>query len=103
MGASLLAVFGALALLLAVVGVYGVLSYSVHQQTGEIGIRMAMGAQTGRVLRLVVGQGMRLAAAGLIFGLIVAFPAIRVLSTLLFGVNAPHPPPFVAVSLHIPL
>jgi len=99
MGAALLAVFGGLALLLAIIGVYGVLSYSVNQQTREIGIRMAMGAQTGRVLGLVVGQGMRLAAAGLILGLIVAFAAMRVMSSLLFGVSAHDPITFVGVSL----
>jgi putative ABC transport system permease protein len=98
-GAALLSAFGALALLLAVVGVYGVLSYSVNQQTREIGIRMAMGAQTGRVLRLVVGQGMRLALAGLILGLVIALAAMRVLSTLLFGVSAHDPLIFVGVSL----
>jgi putative ABC transport system permease protein len=103
MGAALLAVFGGLALLLAVVGVYGVLSYSVNQQTREIGIRMAMGAQTGRVLGLVVGQGMRLAAAGLILGLIVAFAAMRVLSSLLFGVSAHDPLTFGGVSLVLAL
>ena len=99
MGAALLAVFGGLALVLAVIGVYGVLSYSVNQQTREIGIRMAMGAQTGRVLGLVVGQGMRLAAAGLILGLIVALVAMRYLSTLLFGVSAHDPLTFGGVSL----
>ena len=103
MGAALLAVFGALALILAVIGVYGVLSYSVNQQTREIGIRMAMGAQTSRVLGLVVGQGMRLAAAGLILGLIVAFAATRVLSSLLFGVSAHDPLTFVGVSLVLAL
>jgi predicted permease len=103
MGAALLAVFGGLALILAVIGVYGVLSYSVNQQTREIGIRMAMGAQTGRVLRLVVGQGMRLAAAGLILGLIVAFTAMRVLASLLFGVSAHDPLTFGAVSLVLAL
>jgi ABC-type antimicrobial peptide transport system permease subunit len=99
MGAAMLAVFGGLALVLAVIGVYGVLSYSVNQQTREIGIRMAMGAQTGRVLRLVVGQGMRLATVGLILGLVIAFAAMRVMSSLLFGVSAHDPLTFVGVSL----
>ena len=103
MGAALLAVFGGLALILAIIGVYGVLSYSVNQQTREIGIRMAMGAQTGRVLRLVVGQGMRLAGAGLILGLLVAFAAMRVLGSLLFGVSAHDPLTFVAVSFVLAL
>jgi predicted permease len=103
MGAALLAVFGALALILAVIGVYGVLSYSVNQQTREIGIRMAMGAQTGRVLSLIVGQGMRLAAAGLALGLLAAFAAMRLLGTLLFGVSAHDPLTFGAVSLVLAL
>jgi len=103
MGAALLAVFGGLALILAIIGVYGVLSYSVNQQTREIGIRMAMGAQTGRVLRLVVGQGMRLACAGLILGLLVAFAAMRVLGSLLFGVSSHDPLTFVGVSLVLAL
>jgi predicted permease len=103
MGAALLAVFGGLALLLAIIGVYGILSYSVNQQTREIGIRMAMGAQTGGVLRLVVGQGMRLAAAGLLLGLLVAFAAMRVLGSLLFGVSAQDPLTFGAVSLALAL
>jgi len=98
MGAALLAVFGGIALILAVIGVYGVLSYSVNQQTREIGIRMAMGAQTGGVLRLIVGQGMRLAAAGLALGLLVAFAAMRLLGSLLFGVSANDPLTFAAVS-----
>jgi putative ABC transport system permease protein len=103
MGAAMLAIFGGLALILAIIGVYGVLSYSVNQQTREIGIRMAMGAQTGRVLRLVVGQGMRLAAAGLILGLIVAFAAMRVMSSLLFGVSAHDPIVFIGVTLVLAL
>ena len=98
-GAGLLAVFGALALLLAIVGVYGVLSYSVSQQTREIGIRMAMGARTASVLSLVVRQGMRLALVGLALGLVIAFAGMRMLSSLLFGVSAHDPVTFAGVSL----
>jgi ABC-type antimicrobial peptide transport system permease subunit len=99
MGAALLTIFGGLALVLAVIGVYGVLSYSVQQQTREIGIRMAMGAQSGRVLGLVVTQGMRLAVAGLFAGLVIAFAAMRLLSSLLFGVSPHDPVVFGGVSL----
>ena len=74
------------------------LSYSVSQQTREIGIRMSMGAQQAQVLRLVIGQGMRLALAGLGLGLILAFALARLLSSLLFGVSAYDPLTFVAVS-----
>jgi putative ABC transport system permease protein len=98
-GAALLAVFGVIALILAVVGVYGVLSYSVNQQTREIGIRMAMGAQTGSVLSLVVKQGMRLAIVGLVAGLVLAFAAMRLLSSLLFEVSAHDPLIFGGVTL----
>ena len=99
MGAALLSVFGGIALLLAIVGVYGVLSYSVSQQTREIGIRMAMGAQTNSVLNLVVKQGMRLAILGLVSGLVIAFVAMRVMSSLLFGVSAHDPVIFAGVTL----
>jgi len=99
MGAALLSVFGGIALILAVVGVYGVLSYSVTQQTPEIGIRMAMGASTNNVLRLVVKQGMRLAIVGLITGLVIAFAAMRLMSSLLFGISAHDPLIFGGVAL----
>jgi predicted permease len=90
-GAGLLTLFGGIALVLSIVGVYGVLSYSVTQQTREIGIRMAMGAQTGSVLRLVIQQGIRLAMAGLTLGLVIGLVAMRSMSSLLFGVS-PHDP-----------
>jgi putative ABC transport system permease protein len=95
----LLSLFGGMSLLIAVVGVYGVLSYSVNQQTREIGIRMAMGAQSGRILRLVVSQGMRLAIVGLVLGTLIALASTRVLSSLLFGVSAHDPLIFGGVSL----
>jgi putative ABC transport system permease protein len=97
--ATLLTVFGGLALVLAVIGVYGVLSYSVSQQTREIGIRMSLGAQQGQVLRLVIGQGARLAVAGLSLGLLAAFGVTKVLSSLLFGVSAHDPVTFLGVSV----
>jgi len=103
MGAALLTVFGGVALILAVVGVYGVLSYSVSQQTREIGIRMAMGAQTSSVLNLVVKQGMRLAIIGLVAGLVIAFVAMRFMSSLLFGISAHDPLIFGGVTLVLAL
>jgi predicted permease len=99
MGAALLALFGGVALILAAVGVYGVLSYSVNQQTREIGLRMAFGAQRRQVLRLVVGQGFRLAAVGLGLGLLMAFALMRLLGSLLFGVSAHDPVTFGSVAL----
>jgi len=99
MGAALLTLFGGLALVLAALGVYGVLSYSVNQQTREIGIRMAMGAERSHVLRLVVGQGVWLAGIGVALGILVALVAMRQLSGLLFGVSAYDPVTFGAVAL----
>lgn len=99
MGAALLGLFGALALALAAVGVYGVLSYSVTQQVHEIGIRMALGAQPLGVLKLIVGQGLKLAGAGLVLGLIGALVAMRVLSSLLFDVSTHDPATFIGVSI----
>src|SRR5206468_1803184 len=83
----LIGLFAALALVLAGVGIYGVMAYSVAQRTQEIGIRLALGAQRRDLLRLVVGQGMRLAAVGVAIGLAGAFAATRILSTLLYQVK----------------
>jgi predicted permease len=99
MGAALLTIFGGLSLVLAVVGVYGVLSYSVSQQTHEIGIRLALGAQASHVLWLIVGQGARLVTAGLAAGLLIAMLLMRLLSSLLFGVNAHDPLTFAEVAM----
>ncbi|HJQ21531.1 MAG TPA: ABC transporter permease [Gemmatimonadaceae bacterium] len=95
----LLGVFGAVALTLATVGIYGLMSFAVRRRTREIGIRMALGAKPGDVLRLVVGQGMRLAGFGLFVGVAAALVATRVMSGLLYGISAVDPITFAAITL----
>jgi putative ABC transport system permease protein len=94
-----LTVFAGVALLLAIVGIYGVMSYLVAQRIREIGIRMALGAQRRSVMRLVVGHGMKLALAGVAIGLVGAFGLTRLMSSLLFEMSPTDPLTFAAVSL----
>ena len=97
--ALLVAAFAALALILAMAGIYGVMAYSVAERTREIGIRMALGAQTGGVMRLVLGQGMKLVGLGVALGIAGALAASRLLASLLFEVKPADPVAFAAAIL----
>jgi putative ABC transport system permease protein len=95
----LLVVFAVLALLLAAVGTYGVMSYSVAERTSEIGIRMALGAGRGHVVRMVLSQGLRLATIGLVVGLVVAVALSRYVASFLYGVEPTDTVTFTTVPL----
>jgi putative ABC transport system permease protein len=95
----LIGIFAALALLLAAVGVYGVMSYIVNQRTSEIGIRVTLGAQSSDVFRSIVGEGARIALVGVAAGLVGALVLSRLLRTFLYGISASDPATFVAVAI----
>jgi putative ABC transport system permease protein len=97
----LLGFFAGLALVLAIVGIYGVTSYSIAQRTRELGIRMALGAARGNVLRMVVMEGVRLACGGVVCGIAAAFALTRVMASLLYGVSTTDPLTFVGVPLSL--
>jgi len=94
----LLTAFAGIALLLAALGIYGVISYTVSQRTRELGIRIALGATQDRVVRLVLGQGVGLTVSGIVIGLVGAFWLVHVLATLLYGVNATDSLTFASVA-----
>jgi hypothetical protein len=99
----LLSIFAGIALLLAAIGIYGLMSYSVEQRTQEIGVRMALGAGRPDMVRLILGQGLRLMGIGVALGLAIAFGLTRVLASLLFGVKAADPLTFAGVALTLAL
>jgi putative ABC transport system permease protein len=96
---ALITVFAAIAVMLAAVGLYGVLSTVVRQRTAEIGVRMAFGAPTSSIFQLVIGQGLRLSAAGVALGIAGALALTRGMSTMLVGVRPTDPLTFVAIAV----
>ena len=94
----LLGAFAAVALILAAVGIYGVMSYSVSRRTQEIGIRMALGAETADVIKLVVRQGASLAVVGIVAGVVGALAVTRLMARLLYGIGSSDPITFTAVA-----
>lgn len=96
---ALLGIFAAIALLLAMIGIYGVVSYLVSQRTHEIGIRLALGAQRQEIFGLVMIQGGRIGLVGIVLGLVASFGLTRLLETILFGVSAYDPVTFVGVAV----
>jgi ABC-type antimicrobial peptide transport system permease subunit len=99
MAAVLSIAFGLVALVLSAVGLYSVMAYVVSQRTREVGIRMALGARRGDVLRMVTGDGMKLAILGICIGLVLAFSLARVLSSVLIGISAYDTVTFLVVPL----
>ncbi len=95
-GVVALTLFSAVALVLTVVGIYGVLSYSVSQRTNEIGIRLAVGASSSRLVRMVLGQGWKMVGPGLLLGLVAIYPVTLLIRPLLFAVQPLDPPAFLA-------
>jgi putative ABC transport system permease protein len=94
----LLSIFAGVALALAAIGIYGLMSYAVQQRTQELGIRMALGANRSNVLRLIMAQGMKLAVSGVVLGLALAWGLTRLIASLLFGVKASDPSTFGLVA-----
>jgi len=99
----LLSIFGAIALTLAAIGIYGLMAYSVQQRTQEIGIRMALGADRGTIRKLVVWNGMKLALVGVVLGIGASFGLTRLMASFLFGVKTWDPTAFIAVPVVLSL
>jgi putative ABC transport system permease protein len=95
----LLVLFSTVAMLLSAAGIYGVTAYTVSQRTHELGIRIALGAQVGDVLKMILGQGMAVIGVGLVLGLVAAFGLMRLLRSLLFGVGENDPLTFAAITI----
>jgi ABC-type antimicrobial peptide transport system permease subunit len=103
MAATLLTVFGLLALGLAALGLYGVMAYAVNRRTRELGVRMALGAQTADVLKLILTHGLKLALLGVGIGLLLAFALTRWMESLLFGVRPTDPLTFMVIAVGLTL